>query len=36
LLAGEYLIEKGADDMIENVDGLSPYDGLGNNSGMNI
>merc|ERR1711871_641246 len=26
---GEFLIEKGADDMIENTDGLSPYDGLG-------
>jgi DNA repair exonuclease SbcCD ATPase subunit len=25
---GEYLIEHGADDTIENIDGLSPYDGL--------
>ena len=26
---GEYLIERGADDSIENVDGLTPYDGVG-------
>lgn len=25
---GEYLIEHGADDSIENVDGLTPYDGV--------
>jgi ankyrin repeat protein len=25
---GEYLIEHGADDTIENIDGLTPYDGL--------
>lgn len=25
---GEYLIEHGADDTMENIDGLSPYDGL--------
>ena len=25
---GEYLIERGADDSIENIDGLTPYDGL--------
>ena len=25
---GEYLIGRGADDMIENNDGLSPYDGI--------
>jgi len=25
---GEYLIEKGADDSIENANGLSPYDGI--------
>ena len=25
---GEYLIEKGADDTIENIFGLSPYDGI--------
>ena len=25
---GEYLIEHGADDSIENIDGLSPYDGV--------
>jgi ankyrin repeat protein len=27
-LLGEYLIEHGADDSIENVDGLTPYDGV--------
>ena len=26
---GEYLIEHGADDSLENVHGLSPYDGVG-------
>tara|TARA_B110000971_G_scaffold183567_1_gene191006 strand:- start:130 stop:327 length:198 start_codon:yes stop_codon:yes gene_type:complete len=26
---GEFLIEKGADDALENVDGSSCYDGLG-------
>jgi ankyrin repeat protein len=26
---GEYLIEHGADDSIENIDGLTPYDGVG-------
>lgn len=25
---GEFLIEKGADDTIENIYGLSPYDGI--------
>lgn len=25
---GEYLIERGADDTIENIDGLTPYDGV--------
>lgn len=25
---GEYLIEHGADDSIENIDGLTPYDGV--------
>jgi ankyrin repeat protein len=25
---GEYLIEHGADDTIENINGLSPYDGV--------
>ena len=25
---GEFLIQKGADDTKENVDGLTPYDGL--------
>lgn len=25
---GEYLIEHGADDTIENIDGLTPYDGI--------
>lgn len=25
---GEYLIEHGADDTIENIDGLTPYDGV--------
>lgn len=25
---GEYLIERGADDTLENLDGLSPYDGV--------
>ena len=25
---GEYLIDKGANDMLENKLGLSPYDGL--------
>ena len=28
-LLGEYLIEHGADDTIENVDGLTAYDGIG-------
>ena len=28
-LLGEYLIERGADDTIENGDGLTPYDGIG-------
>jgi hypothetical protein len=27
---GEFLIEKGADDMLENALGLSPYDGITN------
>lgn len=26
---GEFLIENGADDTLENNDGLTPYDGLG-------
>jgi len=26
---GEFLIQKGADDSLENADGLTPYDGLG-------
>ena len=30
-LLGEYLIEHGADDTIENVEGLVPYDGCGGN-----
>lgn len=25
---GEYLIERGADDSIENIEGMTPYDGL--------
>ena len=25
---GEYLIEHGADDSLENIDGLTPYDGV--------
>ena len=28
-LLGEYFIEHGADDTIENVEGLTPYDGIG-------
>ena len=27
-LLGEYLIERGADDTLENVEGLTPYDGV--------
>ncbi|CAM9255759.1 unnamed protein product, partial [Ectocarpus fasciculatus] len=30
---GEYLIAHGADDTLENVEGLTPYDGLGNAGG---
>ena len=30
-LLGEYLIEHGADDTLENVEGLVPYDGCGGN-----
>jgi hypothetical protein len=26
---GEFLIQKGADDGLENQDGLTPYDGIG-------
>ena len=26
---GEYLIQKGADDQLENLDGMTPYDGIG-------
>jgi ankyrin repeat protein len=26
---GEYLIEHGADDTLENIHGLTPYDGVG-------
>eukprot|EP01041_Mallomonas_annulata_P003889 gene3889-7762_t len=29
-LLGEYLIERGADDTLENADGMTPYDGIGN------
>lgn len=25
---GEYLVERGADDMLENQFGMSPYDGI--------
>ena len=28
-LLGEYLIEHGADDSLENAEGLTPYDGVG-------
>lgn len=27
-LLGEYLIEHGADDTLENIEGLTPYDGV--------
>ena len=27
-LLAEYLIQNGADDTIENIDGLTPYDGV--------
>jgi hypothetical protein len=27
-LIAEYLIQNGADDTVENVDGLTPYDGV--------
>ena len=27
-LIAEYLIQNGADDTLENVDGLTPYDGI--------
>ena len=32
-LLGEYLIDHGADDTIENADGLTPYDGIGTGGG---
>ena len=31
-LLGELLIQKGADDTKENVEGLTPYDGIGGGS----